>query len=225
MFALPTPGCTHLEWSHPMQLGFSISSAATFLPLAITLSPHYSSSADFACIFTSTGPRNIAENHSCKHAVNSEAAKSPCRWRTKQRTRAYGGFKPLFFWTMATLQANPAGDLVKSSNQYPLSQSECGPCSPTIANWWALVLPPTQQHSFMVRFVSISDYTLLPPFFSRLCMSLFPLIFLVNRSFLPPSCLYQLIYNTTCLPALCSVGPAPSGILISTSKVDWSGVF
>lgn len=94
-----------------------------------------------------------------------------------------------------------------------------------MANWWTLVLPPTQWHSFMGRFVSISDYTLLPPFFSRLSMCLFPLIFLVNRSFLPLSCVHQLIYNITCLPALLSVGPAPSGIAISTSKVDWSGLF
>lgn len=97
-------------------------------------------------------------------------------------------------------------------------------CSSTMAHWWALAVPLTQQHSFMVRFVSISDYTLLPPFFfSRLC--LFPLIFLVNRSLLPPSCLYQLIYNITCLPALFSVGPVPSGIRISTSKVVWSVFF
>lgn len=85
---------------------------------------------------------------------------------------------------------------------------------------------PSHSAAFsMVRFVSVSDYTLLPPFFSRLCMCLFPLIFLINRSFLPPSCVYQLIYKITCLPALFSVGPAPSGIPISTSKVDSSGVF
>lgn len=144
----------------------------------------------------------------------------------EHRTWVHGGFKPYSSLQWRSFQASPAGDpIIRSLSP---SQSESGNvCSPTTAHWWTLVLPPTQQHSFMATFVSVSDYTLLPSlfFFFRLCKCLFPLMFLVNRSFLPPSCLYQLIYTITCLPALFSEGPAPSGIPISTSKEDWSGCF
>lgn len=52
----------------------------------------------------------------------------------------------------------------KSSGHYPLPSLKVATCVPppvfTDEPWFSL----PQQHSFMVRFVSVSDYTLLPSF-------------------------------------------------------------
>lgn len=138
----------------------------------------------------------------------------------------YGAFKSYSSGQWRPFQANPAGDLSSHQIISPFPSLSAALCvQPHYGSLVSLGCPSHSAAFFHgevclhIRLYLAASFF----FFSRLC--LFPLIFLVNRSLLPPSCLYQLIYNITCLPALFSVGPVPSGIRISTSKVVWSGFF
>lgn len=152
---------------------------------------------------------------------------TPWRWRSKHRTCVYEGFKPILLYNRHI--SKPILLEIQVIRSLSSSQSESGHvCTPTSVYWWALVLSPTAAffHGKVCLCVWLYPAAFLWWFFFFfLYMCLFSLMFLVNRSFLPPSCLYQLIYTITCLPALFSEGPAPSGIPISTSKEDWSGCF
>lgn len=221
--ALPGSVCTHLEYLPPCHWDFP--------PCLQRNSFHYTFPPMFKpwwfCFhFHVCWLKERCQKCDCKHAVMPEAA----RWWHHRGGKPNTGpecmvvLNPIFPYSGDI--SKPILLEIQVIRSLSPSQSESGHvCSPhpcLLMSLGSVSHPAAFFHGKVCLCIWLYPALFI---FSRLCMCLFPLMFLVNRSFLPPSCLYQLIYTITCLPALFSEGPAPSGIPISTSKEDWSGCF